>query len=101
MGEIFIRFNSMKYICFYMVFHQFLRALVLIQIKSERLELFRIFCNKIKCIKELYEITGEYDVILEIEMESMKELYDLYRYMIGFEGIQSMNTHLVSNEWNR
>ncbi len=84
-----------------MVIRQKIRALVFIRIKSEKFDHFRKYCSKIKYIKEIYKITGEYDSILEIEVDSTNDIYDLYKYMINFEGIQSMNTHIIMKEWNK
>lgn len=47
-------------------------------------------------IKRVFSLTGEYDVLAEIEVESTEDLYDSFAKKIDpIEGIINTNTHVV------
>ena len=58
--------------------------------------------KKIPEIKKLFSLTGEYDVLAEIEVESSDELYDSFAKKIDpIDGIIKTNTHVVMKSWQK
>jgi DNA-binding Lrp family transcriptional regulator len=76
-----------------------IRFMVFLRIKTERFSSFLAYCHEDNRIKQNYKLTGEYDVLLEVEVESMEEYYNFYRKVTEFKGIQAMNSHIVMREW--
>lgn len=53
-------------------------------------------------IKRVMSLTGDYDVLAEIEVETPEELYDLFANKIDLiQGISSSNTHMVMKEFRK
>jgi DNA-binding Lrp family transcriptional regulator len=53
-------------------------------------------------IKKVMSLTGDYDVLAEIEVETPEELYDLFANKIDLiQGISSSNTHMVMRAWEK
>lgn len=73
--------------------------MVFLRIKTERFANFLIFCHEDTRIKQSYKLTGEYDALLEVEVESMEEYYGFYRKITEFKGLQAINSHIVMREW--
>ena len=47
-------------------------------------------------IKRVFSLTGEYDVLAEIEVESTDDLYDSFAKKIDpIEGVINTNTHVI------
>ncbi len=58
--------------------------------------------NEISEIKKVFSLTGDYDVVAEIEVESSEELYDSFANKIDhIEGIVESNTHLIMKSWEK
>ena len=54
----------------------------------------------IKNVKEIYYITGDYDLVMKIEGESSEELQKLMISQIDIiEGINKLNSHLMVKRW--
>lgn len=47
---------------------------------------------------EVYEVTGEYDLILEVEEGSNKEINKTLDKIRAVEGVENTETHMVLNE---
>ncbi len=72
------------------------RALVFIRLKHDRLAEFMRSLTGMPQVKQYYELTGEYDGLLEVETPSIEELFNFNRdYLQGFPGLQHTNTHIV------
>ena len=53
-------------------------------------------------IKKVMSLTGEYDLLAEIEVDSSEELYEIFSEKIDMiEGIIASNTHVVMKAWEK
>lgn len=53
-------------------------------------------------IKKVMSLTGDYDVLLEIEVETPEELFDIFANKIDLiQGIVNSNTHMVMRAWQK
>jgi len=53
-------------------------------------------------IKKIMSLTGDYDVLTEIEVETPEELFDIFANKIDhIQGISSSNTHMVMRAWQK
>jgi DNA-binding Lrp family transcriptional regulator len=58
--------------------------------------------NEIPEIKKVFSLTGDYDVVAEIEVESTDELYESFAKRIDhIDGIMNTNTHIVMKEFSK
>ena len=56
--------------------------------------------NEIPEIKKVFSLTGDYDVVAEIEVESTDELYESFANKIdNIDGIIETNTHVIMKSW--
>lgn len=59
------------------------------------LESFIEFVNKTPNIISCYCVTGDYDFILKILIDSSEGLEQLYRMVKGFEGVKATKTYII------
>ncbi len=53
-------------------------------------------------IKKVMSLTGDYDVMAEIEVETSEELFDIFSEKIDLiDGIISSNTHVIMKAWEK
>ena len=53
-------------------------------------------------IKNVMSLTGDYDVLAEIEVETSEELFDIFANQIDLiEGIVQSNTHVIMKSWEK
>jgi DNA-binding Lrp family transcriptional regulator len=53
-------------------------------------------------IKKVMSLTGDYDLLAEIEVEIPEELYDIFSEKIDLiDGIISSNTHVIMKAWEK
>jgi DNA-binding Lrp family transcriptional regulator len=58
--------------------------------------------KKIRQIKTIMSLTGDYDLLAEIEVETSEELFDIFANQIDLiEGIVQSNTHVVMKSWEK
>jgi len=58
--------------------------------------------NEIPEIKKVFSLTGDYDVVAEIEVESTDELYESFANKIdNIDGIIETNTHVIMKSWEK
>ncbi len=58
--------------------------------------------KKIPQIKIVMSLTGDYDILTEIEVETPEELFDIFANKIDLiQGISSSNTHMVMRAWEK
>ena len=58
--------------------------------------------KKVPEIKKVFSLTGDYDILAEIEVESTDELYESFAKNIDqIDGIINTNTHLVMKEFSK
>lgn len=72
------------------------KGLILCQVKHKFMVKVLEEFKKIPEIKRVFSLTGDYDVIAEIEVESTDELYEVFGKKIDLiDGIINTNTHVV------
>jgi DNA-binding Lrp family transcriptional regulator len=53
-------------------------------------------------VKKVMSLTGDYDVLIEIEIETPEELFDIFANKIDLiSGISVSNTHMVMKAWEK
>ena len=58
--------------------------------------------KKIDQIKKIMSLTGDYDLLAEIEVETSEELFDIFANQIALiEGIVQSNTHVIMKSWEK
>jgi DNA-binding Lrp family transcriptional regulator len=58
--------------------------------------------KKIEQIKKIMSLTGDYDLLAEIEVETSEELFEIFANQIDLiEGITQSNTHVVMKSWEK
>ncbi len=79
-----------------------IKALIFCQVKHKALNKVIEEFNKIPEIKKVFSLTGDYDVLAEIVVESSDELYDSFAKKIDLiDGINLTNTHVVMRSWEK
>jgi DNA-binding Lrp family transcriptional regulator len=77
-----------------------MKALVFCKVEHKAMAKVVEEFNKIPEIKKVFSLTGDYDVVAEVDIESMDELYDSFIKKIDpIEGIMLTNTHMVMREF--
>ncbi len=58
--------------------------------------------KKIPEIKKVFALTGDYDVLAELDVESTDELYSIFSRKIDMiTGITNTNTHIVMKAYEK
>jgi DNA-binding Lrp family transcriptional regulator len=58
--------------------------------------------KKIEQIKKIMSLTGDYDLLAEIEVETSEELFDIFANQIDLiDGIIQSNTHVIMKSWEK
>ena len=53
-------------------------------------------------IKKVMSLTGDYDIMAEIEVETSEELFDIFSEKIDLiQGITVSNTHVIMKSWEK
>jgi len=53
-------------------------------------------------IKKVMSLTGDYDLMAEIEVETSEQLFDIFSEKIDLiQGITVSNTHVVMKSWEK
>ena len=77
-----------------------IKALIFCQIEHKKTEQVVEQLNKIAEIKKVFSLTGDYDILAEIEVDSTDELYESFAKNIDLiDGILITNTHVVMKEF--
>lgn len=71
-----------------------------IKMKPANLENFLESLKKFPPVKHYYIVTGEFDGVLEIEVNGMGELYDFYTQIEKLEEIDATTTHIVMKKFD-
>lgn len=79
-----------------------IKALIFCQVyHKEMVKVLEEFKN-IPEIKKVFSLTGDYDVLAEIEVETSDELYEAFAKKIDpIEGIVKTNTHVIMKSWEK
>jgi DNA-binding Lrp family transcriptional regulator len=58
--------------------------------------------RKIPQIKKIMYLTGDYDILIEIEVENSEELFEIFANKIDLiQGITVSNTHVIMKSWEK
>lgn len=77
-----------------------IKALIFCQIEPKKMLDVIEQLNKIHEIKKVFSLTGDYDILAEIEVDSTDELYESFAKNIDLiDGILETNTHVVMKEF--
>ena len=58
--------------------------------------------RKITQIKKIMSLTGDYDVLAEIEVDTSEELFEIFSEKIDMiQGIIASNTHVIMKAWEK
>ncbi|MFX1339215.1 MAG: Lrp/AsnC family transcriptional regulator [Promethearchaeota archaeon] len=78
------------------------KALIFCQVEHKKAEKVVEELNKIHEIKKVFSLTGDYDILAEIEVDSTDELYESFAKNIDLiDGILETNTHVVMKEFSK
>lgn len=79
-----------------------IRALIFCQVEYKAMAKVIEQFNEIPEIKKVFSLTGDYDVVAEIEVESTDELYESFANKIdNIDGIIETNTHVIMKSWEK
>ncbi len=79
-----------------------LRAIIFCKIEHNAMVSVLERFKAIPEIKKVLSLTGDYDIIAEIEVEDSEDLYDSFAKKIDpIEGIINTNTHIIMKSWEK
>lgn len=79
-----------------------IRALIFCKVEHKAMKQVLEKFKSIPEIKRVYSLTGDYDVIGEIEVETTEILYESFAKKIDpIEGIINTNTHIIMKSWEK
>lgn len=79
-----------------------MRAIILCKLGTNVIKKVIDELKTIPQIKKVMSLTGDYDILAEIEVETSEELYDIFSEKIDLiEGIIASNTHVVMKAWEK
>jgi len=77
-----------------------MKVIMLIVVEPEKLENVCKNLAKIKEITKVYEITGEFDIFIELEVESIEVFRSILKERIlKISGIRMTQSSVVMGEW--
>jgi DNA-binding Lrp family transcriptional regulator len=77
-----------------------IKALIFCKVEHKAMRKVIDEFKRIPEIKRVFSLTGDYDILAEIEVESSEELFELFAKKIDvIEGIVNTNTHVVMKEF--
>lgn len=78
------------------------RAVIFCKIKHKAMTSVLEYLKKIPEITKLFSLTGQYDVLAEIEVDTTEKLYESFAEKIDpIPGIIKTNTHVVMKSWEK
>ena len=79
-----------------------MRAIILCKLGINTIKKVIEEIKTIPQIKKVMSLTGDYDLLAEIEVDSTEELYEIFSEKIDvIEGIIASNTHVVMKAWEK
>jgi hypothetical protein len=76
------------------------KALIFIRFQEPKLKDVVAWCRSEPKVVQFSTLTGEYDGIIEVEYMEIEDLYQMYVRLDQLEGIQTINSHIVLQEFN-
>ena len=77
-----------------------IRAYGFIRLEHQKLEDILEQFQKIQEVTHYSVVTGEYDGVIEIEVSSMNEIYELFKKIDKIEGIKDSTTHIIVKQFD-
>jgi DNA-binding Lrp family transcriptional regulator len=79
-----------------------MRAIILCKLGINAIRKVIEELKEIPEIRKVMSLTGDYDVLAEIEVETSEELYDIFSEKIDLiDGIIASNTHVIMKAWEK
>ncbi len=79
-----------------------IKALIFCQVHHKAMAKVVEEFKKIPEIKKVFSLTGDYDILAEIEVASSDELYDAFAKKIDLiDGIIETNTHVIMRSFEK
>lgn len=79
-----------------------MRAIILCKLGTNVIKKVIDELKTIPQIKKVMSLTGDFDILAEIEVETSEELYEIFSEKIDLiEGIIASNTHVVMKAWEK
>ncbi|MFX1384951.1 MAG: Lrp/AsnC family transcriptional regulator [Promethearchaeota archaeon] len=79
-----------------------IKALIFCQVQHKTMAKVVEEFKNIPEIKKIFSLTGDYDILAEIEVESSDELYDAFAKKIDLiDGIIETNTHVIMRSFEK
>lgn len=79
-----------------------MRAIILFKIGISVINKVINELKEIPHITKVMSLTGDYDLLAEIEVENPEELFEIFANKIDLiDGIISSNTHLIMKAWEK
>lgn len=76
-----------------------LHAFIMIKLKTKSIQQGIDAIQRLKNVKKIYTMTGQYDVIVEFEGEKTEDLHDFHFELDGLEFIEGVITNVVMKEF--
>ncbi|MHA1844146.1 MAG: Lrp/AsnC ligand binding domain-containing protein [Promethearchaeota archaeon] len=79
-----------------------IRAMIFCKIEHKAMKDVIEQLKNIPQIKKVFSLTGDYDILAEIDVESPEILYGIFENKIDpIKGIINTNTHVVMKSWEK
>ena len=79
-----------------------LTALIFCQIEHKSLIKVVEKFKAIPKVQKVFSLTGDYDVLAELIVDSTEELYEIFANKIDLiDGIIETNTHMIMSSWKK
>lgn len=79
-----------------------MRAIILCELGINVIKKVIEELNAIPEIKKIMSLTGDYDLLAEIEVETSEQLFDIFSEKIDLiDGIIASNTHVIMKAWEK
>ncbi len=79
-----------------------IKALIFCQLHHKAMAKVVEEFKKIPEIKKVFSLTGDYDILAEIEVDSSDDLYEAFAKKIDLiDGIVNTNTHVIMRSWEK
>lgn len=79
-----------------------MRAIILCKLGIRAISKVIDELKEIPQITKVMSLTGDYDVLAEIEVENSEELFEIFANKIDLiDGLISSNTHLIMKAWEK
>jgi len=79
-----------------------IRAVIFCQVEHKAMEKVLEKFKQIPEIKKVFSLTGDYDILAEIEVDNTDELYEAFaKHIDPIEGVIKTNTHVIMKSFEK